>query len=70
MENYKALRRIEHQLDIIQKLTTVSNNIEPVRKYLCILIILWLLDEECIKNNYYIYRLFKAIGIETFKYCF
>ncbi|XP_020299625.1 uncharacterized protein LOC109863648 isoform X2 [Pseudomyrmex gracilis] len=30
MENYKALRRIEHQLDVIQKLTTISN-IEPVR---------------------------------------
>lgn len=40
LENYKALQRIEHQLDIIQNITTISNNIEPIRKYL-IYFIIW-----------------------------
>ncbi|XP_071570208.1 uncharacterized protein [Temnothorax nylanderi] len=31
LENHKALQRIEQQLDVIQKTTTISNNIEPIR---------------------------------------
>lgn len=34
LENFKALQRIEQQLDVIQKITTVSNNTEQIRKYL------------------------------------
>lgn len=31
LENYKALQRIEQQLDIIQKTTAISHSIEPIR---------------------------------------
>lgn len=33
LENYKALQRIEQQLDIIQKTTAISHSIEPIRRY-------------------------------------
>lgn len=32
MENHKALRRIEQQLDVIHKITTISSSTEPIRK--------------------------------------
>lgn len=32
LENYKALQRIEQQLDVIQRTTTISH-IEPIRMY-------------------------------------
>lgn len=37
LENYKALQRIEQQLDVIQQ-TAIISNIEPIRTYLILVV--------------------------------